>query len=120
MDGGRGNSFIKISLLFPSINVFSNVVVSEARGCSCDMNIVAFAFVDSCVFGGCVGDVDEFFIVSVTSSGLDNVLGCGVGGDFFLRTLHRVMIIAMLVANATKENEKYRNETIDELLLPLA
>jgi hypothetical protein len=100
-------------LLFSSVVVFSIVDVSVVRGCSCDTNIVAFAFVVVVAASSLASDV------GVTSNGLDDVrrFGCG-GGDFLLRNreLHRVVIMAMLVANARNENEKYRNEPFNELL----
>ncbi|KAE9586239.1 hypothetical protein Lalb_Chr24g0399731 [Lupinus albus] len=44
----------------------------------------------------------------------DNVEG---SGDFFLNhTLHRAVIIAMLAANPTMENEKYRKGSINVML----
>jgi hypothetical protein len=111
--GGRGNSFNNISLLFSSVVVFSIVDVSVVRDCSCDTNIVAFVFAVVVAASSLASDV------GVTSNGLDDVrrFGCG-GGDFLLRNreLHRVVIMAMLVANARNENEKYRNEPFNELL----
>jgi len=101
IDGGRGNSFVDISMLFPSIDVFSNFVVS-VRGCSCDMNIVAFVV----------------FLSVVVSSSVFDIGVVGGGANFLLRnrTLHRVVIMAMLVANPIRENEKYRNGPINELV----
>jgi hypothetical protein len=102
-------------LLFSSVVVFSIFDVSVVRGCSCDTNIVAFAFAVAVVIAASSLASD----VGVTSNGLDDVrrFGCG-GGDFLLRNreLHRVVIMAMLVANARNENEKYRNEPFNELL----
>ncbi|WJX16096.1 hypothetical protein P8452_06172 [Trifolium repens] len=74
---------------------------------------------DCCIAGGRVAASSLASDVGVTSNGLDDVrrFGCG-GGDFLLRNreLHRVVIMAMLVANARNENEKYRNEPFNELL----
>jgi hypothetical protein len=102
IDGGRGNSFVDVSLLFPSIDVFSNFVVSKVQGCSCDVNIVAFVVFLSVVVASLVFDIGVV----------------GGGANFLLRnrTLHRVVIMAILVANPIRENEKYKNGPINELL----